>query len=270
MIPILDIILEGIGSVWRYTRAHPGHVAAIFLVFIAKGLIGGAGGLTLPLPPWLSGLMLLWLLDVVSFAVLAPVWTAIYRHGVLGDLSRTPFEWDIRTRRVLLAGVIMAGITLLGAIPFALGLDLLPRLGTRRAVAFGAIAFACLVKIGAFWLNARLAIAPAMGAAGAKPQFLDTAFSNSRHSAASILMAMFVVYLPLLGVVGLLMFASVLISPMPGTTEFTVLKFANAGASILFGAGTELVWAGVTARFAPALIRFQRDRAKRRARDDED
>ena len=273
MFPIFGIIGEGLKAGFGFARAYPWHVVAIYGVSLTMACIGASGIIRLPLPLWLSGLLITWLLTVFTALILAPVWTALYRFAVLGDRSRSIREFDRRTLRVAMVMLVLAFVSLLGAVPFALGLDILPLIGARRLVFFGAITFAALVKLGGFWLNARLAIAPAMAAAGAKPQALDTSFAYTRWASIPVLATFFVIYVPHLTISAALIAMPSMLDIRPGSPPAIGLFAVNILLSTVLSATTDLVWGGVIGRLAVKLVKVQRARAAeaaRRARDGRD
>jgi hypothetical protein len=274
--PVLATIAEGLTAAWTFLRHYRWQSLGLFVAYLASGALGASGVVHFPLPTWLSGMLSTWLLSLLVTVVLAPVWTALFRFAVIGDRGRSYRQWDVRTRRVLGAMAVLAVVSLLGAVPFALGLDILPRMGPRRVVALGAISFAALVKLGAFWLNARLAIAPAMAAAGTKPQALDTSFAYTRRGAFGVLVTGLVVYLPVICITASFMLATKLFDFTPGSGEAIAFAIANVTVSTLMAGGTDLVWGAVCGRMALTLVKAQRARAAAAAkrakegRDDDD
>jgi hypothetical protein len=172
---------------------------------------------------------------------------------------------------------VLSVIGLLGTIPFALGLDVLGRMPMRRIVALGAVAFAFLVRLGAWWLNARLVIAPAMAASGTRPQAFDIAFGYTKGAVPRIWLTLFLVYLPLFAILAANALLERLIAPLPGTDAARVLGTGSVVLAAIASIAGDLLWGATTGRMAVALVRAQRKRAAKAARrareggvDDED
>jgi hypothetical protein len=276
MFSIPSVIGEGFKAARGYADAYKAQAAGFVGANLAFAAIGASGLIHLPLPVWLGGLLITWGLGVLLTLVLAPCWTALYRFAVLGDRSRGYRMIDVRTRRVAGTMVAMAFISLLGAIPFALALDVLPHMATRRLVGLGAVGFAALVKYGAFWLNARLGIAPAMAAAGTKPAAMDTSFAYTRWASFPMLIALLLVYLPVLVISGAFVWVDNTFAFHPGSLRAVLMVSANVLVSTILITVTDIVWGGVSGRIAVALVKAQRARAaeaRRRAKtgvDDDD
>ena len=134
MFPILGTVDEGLSAALGFVRAYRGLCVIFMLTYLAAAGVGISGWVELPLPLWLSGLALTWGLGAIGLLILAPVWTALFRFTVLGDSARRYWQFDSRTRRVALVQFIMAVVMLIGATPFALGLDVLPLVAGRRLI----------------------------------------------------------------------------------------------------------------------------------------
>ncbi len=267
MFPILSTIDEGWTAAVGFMRAYPRQSLLFVLVYLGAAGVGVGNFVVLPLPVWLAGLALTWGLGVTGLILLAPVWTALYRYAVLGDRNRRYWQFDVRLWRVLVVMVVMALIMLIGAVPFALGLDVLQLLGGRRMFVAGIVGFAFTVKALAFWLNARLAIAPAMGATGTRPQAMDTSWAYTRWASAKILVMLLLVYLPMLCASAFFAILAVLFHAAPGSTGAMVLTVANVVTTTLVSALTDLVWGAITGRLALKLVQAYRQRTVDLAKD---
>ena len=266
LFPIFPTIGEGLKSALSFVRVRPGMFVGVLGGYGLAAATGASGLLRLPLPFWLSGLLVTWLTALLLTLVVAPVWTAIYRFAVLGDRERRYWQWDVRTRRVAMMLAILAVISLLGAVPFALGLDIIPRVGLRRFAVFGAVSFAALVKAGSFWLIGRLAIAGAMAATGSKPQAMDTSFAYTRWAAVPVLTTMFLVYLPNLVVSGGFISSFNLLDLRAGSGAAMVLDILSTSLSTLVSALTDFAWVAVSGKLALRLVKAQRLRAAEEAK----
>lgn len=273
LFPIFATILEGLVAAWGFVRAKPGMTIAVLCGYAVAAALGASGYLRLPIPFWLSGMLMTWLLALVLMLCLSSVWTAIYRFAVLGDVSRRFWQIDVRTRRVALMLSILAFISLLGALPFALALDVIPRVGLRRFAVLGAVGFAALVKAGSFWLLGRLAISGAMAATGSKPQAMDTSFAYTQAGAVPVLLTMFTVYLPSILLSGGFIAAIRVLEPRAGSGAALTLDILSTTLATLASAMTDFTWAAVSAKMALRLVKAQRARAAeaaKRAREEKD
>lgn len=269
MFPIFGSIAEGLKVALRYGRAYPLFAAAIFGAALLGALLKGY--VRLPLPGVMAQPTTVWLVDTLVILLLAPAWVAVYRFAILNDTDRAWWPLDMRVRRVALTMLALSAVTLIGVLPFALALDVLPRMGPRRLVALAAIGMAVLVRIGSWWLSARLAIAPAMAATGTKPQALDVSFGYTRRNTMRILFTRLMIYLPLFAVIGL----TEMIGPGFAGSPRQALFFGVLSVTFttLLTAATELVDGAVFARVAVALVKGQRARAAdlaRKAREGKD
>ncbi len=261
MFSILVTIDEGWMAAVGFLRAYRRQSVIFLVVYLAAAGIGLSNWVHLPLPVWLSGLVLTWGLGAIGLVVLAPVWTSVYRFAVLGDGNRRYWQFDTRTWRVLVVMLIMATVMLVGAIPFAIGLDVLPALGVRRLFVAIVVVIAFAVKYLAFWLNARLGIAPAMAAAGTRQQAMDTSWTYTRRASLRVLGMMLLIYLPMLCIAASFVALAVLFRFPPGSTGAMVLTAMNALMTTMVSAATDLVWAAVTGRLALKLVKAYRQRA---------
>ncbi len=273
MFPIFNTIEEGGRAAAGFVRRYRWMALGFFAAYFAAAAIGVSGIVRLPMPLWLASLLVTWGLGAVAMVAMAPIWTALYRFAVLGDATRQYRQFDTRTLRVAGVMAVMSVIMLLGAVPFALGLDILPRVGPRRLVVLGAVAFAFMVKLGSFWLNARLVIAPAMAAAGSRPQALDTSFVYTRWSSFKVLFTLLLVYFPLLSVSACFIAGNSILEMIPGSPQDLAFATLNVVLTTALSATTDLVWGGVCGRMALKLVKAHRAKAAeatRRAKERRD
>lgn len=261
MFRILGTIDEGASAAIGFAKAYPGQTAGFVLAYLAAAGLGVSGWISLPLPLWLSGLVLTWGLGTIALLLLAPVWTAIFRFTVLGDRSRRYVQFDVRTRRVAAVQFVMAMVMLVGAVPFALGLDVLPLVVGRRLIVGIIVLIAFFMKYVAFWLNARLAIAPAMAATGTRTQSMDTSWAYTRWASVKILVMLLLVFVPTLCVSGFFLILAVLLRFQPGSTGALVLTAATVIGTTLAAAFADFLWGTVSGRLAVQLVKANRQRA---------
>ena len=234
-------------------------------MYIVGATLGASGIVWLPLPAWLGGQLSSWLVNALIMLLLAPVWVAVYRFSVLDVTDRGWRQVDLRTRRVALTMLVLSLVSLIGAVPFALGLDVLPQMRAGRRLLLLAVAVAVTVKLAAWWLGARLAIAPAMAATGTNPSALDTSFTYTKGSVFRVLATRLAVHLPLLVIVGGLTQLDREFGPFEmakGSLIGIVLMLLSAS----MAAVTDLVDAAVMGRVALRLVRAHRARAAERER----
>jgi hypothetical protein len=262
MFPVFGSIGEGLRIALRFARAYWLFTLAMFVLAgvgaVAKGMF------RLPLPMVMAQPSTVWVVDTVVLLLLVPAWTALYRFAILNDTGRGWWPPDMRMRRVALSLLALAVVALLGVLPLALALDVLPRMGPRRLVALAAIALAVLARLGSWWLAARLAIAPAMAATGTKPQALDVSFGYTRRNAFRILVTRLIIYLPLFAVIGLLELAGQHFAI--GPRGVLLHGIASVAITTLLTTATEIVDGAVFARVAVVLVKAQRARASEQAR----
>ncbi|MCX7383667.1 MAG: hypothetical protein NT133_20135 [Alphaproteobacteria bacterium] len=273
LFPIFGTVGEGLKAAGGFVAARPGMFAGVIGGYGIAAAFGASGILHLPLPFWLSGLLMTWLIALLLMLGLAPIWTALYRFAVLGDRDRRYLQWDVRTRRVALMLAVLAFISLLGAVPFALGLDIIPRVGLQRFAVLGAVSFAALVKAGSFWLLGRLAISGPMAATGSKPEAMDTSFAYTRWAAVPVLATMLLVYLPNLVISGGFISSFRLLELRAGSGAALALDIISTSVATLVSALTDFVWVAVSGKMALRLVKAQRVRAAeeaKRAREEKD
>ena len=266
MFPVFKSIGEGAQTALGYVRAYPWHAAGLLGLYAASAALGGSGLIRLPLPIWLGGQISGWLIGALTMLLLAPVWVGVYRFAILKDTGRSWRQVDVRSRRVAGAMLLLAVVGLIGAVPFALALDVLPQIQAGKRLVLVAVAFAVVVKIAGWWLAARLAIAPAMAATGTKPQALDTSFTYTGGAVFRILTVKLLVQLPKLSVIGGL----ALLADLPGISEppgsVLLVGIVTAVIGSCFYAATDLLDAAVMGRVALPLVNGYRARMAEKAK----
>ncbi len=228
--------------------------------------LGASGVVHLPLPIWLGGQISGWLIGALTMVLLAPVWAGVYRFAILKDTERSWRQVDVRSRRVAGAMLVLAVVGLIGAVPFALALDVLPQIRAGKRLVLVAVGFAAVVKIAGWWLAARLAIAPAMAATGTKPQALDTSFTYTGGAVFRILAVKLLVQLPKLSVIGGL----ALLADVPGMSgppgSVSLLGITTVVIGTCFAAATDLFDAAVMGRVALPLVKGHHARMAEKAK----
>jgi hypothetical protein len=249
-IPVFETVYAGVMATIQFVKAYPR-----LLIFAALVYAGSAALSILLLPRLhLAGsiepYLVSWFASLPGVVVLAPVWTALNRFVILGDRNRRILDVDLRVRRVLVVLLALSFIAMLGGAPFALIFDFPSRLIRRRTLAWGIIGVAGLIKLAERWLSFRLAIAPAMAAAGTRKRPLDTAFAYTGGAVFRITGVKLVIYLPLFAMIATLK----LTGGLAGGLQ-TALLAPPAIVSIVtvLAACTELVDAATMARIALRL-----------------
>ena len=248
--PVFETVYAGVVGTPRFIRAYP------LLIFYAAVIYAGSTVVSMILLPRLhltgsiQPYLVSWLVSLPGIVLLAPMWTALNRFIILGDRGRRLISVDFRLRRVVVVLLALSLIGMLGGAPFALVFDFASRLITRRTLAWGIIGATCLIKLAERWLSFRLAIAPAMAAAGTRKRPLDVAFSYTSGTVFRIVGVKLVIYLPLFVMIGTLKLTGGL-----GTGLQTALLAPPGIVSIVtvLTAFTELVDAATMARLAMRL-----------------
>jgi hypothetical protein len=143
----------------------------------------------------------------------------------------------------------------------------LPVLGVRRLFVVIVVGIAFVVKFLAFWLTARLAIAPAMAAAGTRAQAMDTSWDYTRWTALRILAMLLLVYLPMLCISASFVVLAFVFKLAPESTEATVLIAINVVLTTTASVATDVVWAAITGRLALRLVKAHRKRTAEMSKD---
>jgi len=189
----------------RFARAYPQMCGIAVAVYAISAVLSVR--YLAPLVPqnYTGSQVLSWAGSLPQTILLAPVWTALLRFVILREKGRRYRTWDRRVRRVLLVTVILSAILTAGGVMFALSLDVLPRFPVRLLIARGALIVTLIAKLASWWLIMRLAIAPALAAAGTRRYALDTAFSFTRRWLGTVFAVKFLIYAPLFALIGGLM-----------------------------------------------------------------
>lgn len=155
---------------------------------------------------WSGSHLVAWVASLPQTILLAPIMAALLRYIILHEENRRYIQWDYRVRRVLLVMVVLSAVLMAGGLLFALTLDLLPRFPMRLLYARGILMATFATKLVSWWLVMRLAIAPAMAAAGTRRYPIDTSFVFTRGWLWTIFGTKLIIYGPLFVLIGGLMF----------------------------------------------------------------
>ena len=191
------IISAAAGVAARFTVSHP-FTAAVGLAAYVGSAVASAHYLpgVMASGSTLSNLAA-WGASLPQTILLAPVWTALLRFVILNDRQRGYFSWDRRVLRVLLVTAVLSAISMVGWLPQTLALDLLGGVPHGRLTEYAARAIGLAAKLAAFWLIIRLAIAPALAAAGTRTYVLDTAFAFTKGWLGTIFLVKLIIYVAL-------------------------------------------------------------------------
>jgi hypothetical protein len=202
--------------------------------------------------PAASGPILSWLASLAVLAALAPVWTALDRFIILKEANRPYLRADLRLRRVLLATLALSLISFLGSFSLVIGTILMGHAAGRRLIILAIMVAAALVRVAAWWLGARLAIAPPLAAAGVRPRALDTAYSYTQGAVWRIMLARSLVYLPLFLFAGGIF---LIVTFAPWRLAGPAMQLGQAVLTTALSALTELLDAATMALIAVRLVR---------------
>ena len=198
MISPLGVVRGAAGAAWRFARAR------LWLVLAGAAVYGLAAAVPALLQAHLprlqgpvAGQLAAWGVSLPMLILATPIWTALYRFVILKDSSRAYAVIDVRFWRVLLAGLVLSFIGLFGSLSLVVGTVLMTGQGGRRLVVFAIIVASALVRVAAWWIALRLAIAPPLGAAGVRPRPLDAAYSYTQGAVWRILATRVLIYLPM-------------------------------------------------------------------------
>jgi len=203
-----QIAKGGVTALIGFARVYPWTLGAAVLSYAAFSGLLAAYLSGVRLYGWTGTYLVAWAGTLPQTILLAPVWTALLRFIILREQSRRYAQWDHRFRRVLLVMVVMSAVMMIGGLLFALTLDLLPRFPMRLLYARGILLSAFCAKFVSWWLVMRLAIAPAMAAAGTRKYPLDTAYVFTRGWLWTIFGTKLIIYGPLFVLNGVLMFGN--------------------------------------------------------------
>jgi hypothetical protein len=253
-----QIARDAVVALTRFARAYWQMCLIAAAIYAASAAVAASYLALLPLPGNIGSLIAAWLGSLPQIVLLAPVWTALLRFVILRDTKRRYRAWDYRVRRVLLVTVILSAVFMSGGILFALGLDLLPRFPLRRIFIIAVLVTTLLAKFASWWLVMRLAIAPALAAAGTRRYALDTAFSFTRRWLGTIFGVKVFVYTPLFVLVGGLWLAARL---RPDLQPILVAHPVSVAVVTLTTAFSELVDATAMALVAVRIVRARKSEA---------
>jgi hypothetical protein len=246
------VVREGVRALLHFARIYPwtcAYAAAVYAGFgaVAKYYV------VLPLDHYTPLQLAGWLVTVPQTLALAPVWTALPRFIILDDEVRRLPTFDVRLRRVVLVSIVLSAVLMLGGLASAIAIDALRRFPIRLSFARLILMLMNVPRLAVWWLLLRLAIAPAMAAAGARAYPLDTAFSFTRGWLGRIFGVRLIVYAPLALLIGGLTLAA---RTLPDVQNLFNQPLWIA-VTTLVTALTELVDAAAMARIAMRIVRVR-------------
>ncbi len=256
MIPIFATARAAVLAVAGFLRFKPllllCAIGAYAVLFLVRSLV---------LPQWhldgkTGGFITDAFGDLPTLILLVPVWTALARFVILRDRARGYFPIDVRVRRVLVTSLVLALISLIGGLVFAFALDVGPRMQERRMLALALLGAAVGWKCICWWLGARLAIAPALAAAGARKEALDTSFAYTSGAVFGILLLKLVIYTPAFVLVGILFAVNLRFG------IGTALQFGGVAFATLLNAVTDVVDVAAMSLVAVRLVRLRTAKTK--------
>jgi len=251
----VEIAKDAVVAVVRFARAYRGMCVIAAAVYAASAVLS-VRYLAPLLPAGAAGSQIAsWAGSLPQTVLLAPVWTALLRFVILRDEGRRYLAWDYRVRRVMLVTVILSAILMAGGILFAFSVDVVPRFRIRRVVALAALSVTLGAKMVSWWLVMRLAIAPALAAAGTRRYALDTAFAFTRRWIGTIFAVKFMIYAPLFVLVGGLMLAT---DFQPELQAVMLARPLSVVAVTLITALVELTDAAAMALVAVRIVRARK------------
>lgn len=213
MLPVFETVSAGAQGAVRFARTYPWLLLIAVLVYVLSAMLPALVLPHIQVSGWLAPHLLTWAVSVPSIILLAPVWTALNRFVILREKGRRYLTFDFRLGRVLLVLLALSIISMLGGAPLAFAFDFNPTLHGRRTLALLILGAAALGKLLFWWLAIRLAIAPAMAAAGTRKRPLDTSFVYTGGAFWRIVGVKLVIYLPLFAMAGMLMLTGRLATP---------------------------------------------------------
>ena len=191
------IISAAAAAAVRFTASNPLTCAIGFAATVGSAVASAHYLEGVPASGWTLSNLVAWGASLPQTILLAPVWTALLRFVILNDRARGYFSWDRRVLRVLWVTTVLSAISMVGWLPQTLALDLLARAPHGRLFVYAARAIGIAAKLAAFWLVLRLAIAPALAAAGTRTYVLDTAFAFTKGWLGTIFLVKLVIYVAL-------------------------------------------------------------------------
>jgi hypothetical protein len=228
--PVLPTVKAGTLAVPLFVRSYPRQTIAAAVIYAVTATLSALVLPRLPINFLASGHVKTWLGTLIALVLMAPIWTSVYRFVVLGDTEHRYWPPDMRSRRVLTVLVILSAITMIGGLPFVFIIDLMPRLTIRKLAIAGILLGVVAAKLVFLWLTLRLSIAAPMGAAGTRPNPLDTSFGYTRGAVMRIFATKGLVYLPLIVMILLFMLAARLTNAdlMTNPVTLVVITIATA------------------------------------------
>jgi hypothetical protein len=253
------IVVEGARALIQFALVYPWTCAFAAAVY---AVTGAGSKFLVPFEPtrYSTAHLEAWLILLPQILLLAPVWTALPRFIIVGDGRRGLLTFDYRLRRVVLVTLVLSAILMIGGLAFAITLDALQNFRVRLLFARPLLVLVFIARLAAWWLVLRLAIAPAMAAAGLRSYPIDTSFSFTRGWLFRIVRVRAIVYAPaglLFGAMGL----GAYVRPELQAT-FKLLPWV-AAATLLTGL-TELVDSAAMARIALHIVRSRQGKGEGR------
>ncbi len=256
MFPPLGMVRDGAATALRFARLRWRLLLVGMAIYVLAAVLSP---LVLGHVAWLQGAVRsqvgAWVASLPLLVLLAPIWTALYRFVILKEAHRGYAVADIRFWRVLLTGFVLSLIGFFGGMALVVGTVLMTGMGARRLVIFAIMVGSALLRVAAWWFSLRLAIAPPLGAAGARPRPLDTAFSYTQGAVWRILVTKMLIYLPLFLAASAMFLAAHL---APRLQSGTVVQYAESVAVSLITACTDLLDGATMAMLAMHLVRARR------------
>jgi hypothetical protein len=246
------IISEAVGAAARFVASHP-VTCGIGLAAYLGTAVASAHYLPAVLSSgWTLAHLATWGASLPQIVLLAPVWAALLRFVIVNDTRRNYFNWDRRVLRVLWVSAVLSAIAMAGWLPQTVLLDLLGRSSHGRLVAYAARAIGIGAKLATVWVIIRLAIAPALAAAGTRTYVLDTAFAFTKGWIGTIfgvkLIIYLISYLPALAWMGLGRL-------LPDRQEIPISLMTMLVTTALVTAVTDFVDAAAMARITQYIVR---------------
>jgi hypothetical protein len=195
------IVRDSLRALVQFALSYPWTCAYAAAVYAAFGALAKYS-VVLKFDLYTTLQLASWLTTLPQTLALAPVWAALPRFIILHDRRRQLPTFDVRLRRVVLVTLVLSAIMMAGGLVFAMTFDALRKFPIRLLFARPILGFTFMVRLIAWWLVLRLAIAPAMAAAGARDYPLDTAFSFTHGWLGRIIGVRAMVYAPLVVLTG--------------------------------------------------------------------
>ncbi len=246
------VVREGVRALLEFALAYPWTCAYAAAVYAGLGA-AAKYFFVLQLEQFTTLQLVSWLITLPQTLALAPVWTALPRFIILGDAGRRLPTFDVRLRRVVMVTLVLSAILLLGGLVFAVTIDGLRRFPIRPLFARPMLLLTFGARLATWWLLLRLAIAPAMAAAGARDYPLDTAFSFTRGWFRRITGVRVIIYAPLVLLTG----ALTLVAHVQPEAQNLFIQPVWIAVMTLMSAFTELMDAAAMACVAMRIVRVR-------------